>query len=208
MFSAFVGAPKIVRLWGHGRAYERGSKEFEAFVEAKGVKVIPASRSIIILDIHQVGSSCGFSVPFYDFKDFRPTLTDHFSKLEAKHERTGEDKDSLDHYWAYKNSYSIDGLPGMKRGNLARKKWNVTPLKKMIGPMAPTAYDAGTGVSVRYAILIALMSFIVGLLVASTAMNVLQPMKIKAETSRFDTNLRNMTYMPFADGLTRLWMTK
>ena len=76
---------------------ENGTKDFEAFIEEHNVKTIPGTRSIIIVDIHQVGSSCGFSVPFYDFKEFRATLNDHFAKKVAKHEETGDDaKDSMD----------------------------------------------------------------------------------------------------------------
>lgn len=96
MFNAFEGAPKIVRLWGKGRALETGTPPFEKFIEEQHVETLPGTRSIIIVDIHQVGSSCGFSVPFYEFKDFRPTLNDHFEKLTNKHKKTGEVKDSMD----------------------------------------------------------------------------------------------------------------
>lgn len=96
MFNAFEGAPKIVRLWGQGSVLENGTNEFSKFIKEHNVKTIPGTRSIIIVDIHQVGSSCGFSVPFYDFKEFRPTLNDHFAKLDAKYQASGEVKDSMD----------------------------------------------------------------------------------------------------------------
>lgn len=96
MLNAFEGAPKIVRLWGHGRVLENGTSDFTKFIEQHKVKTIPGTRSIIIVDIHQVGSSCGFSVPFYDFKEFRPTLNDHFKKLDDKYQASGEVKDSMD----------------------------------------------------------------------------------------------------------------
>jgi hypothetical protein len=32
-------------------------------------------------------------------------------------------------YWAYKNAWSIDGLPGMNRGTVAAKKYSVAPSK-------------------------------------------------------------------------------
>lgn len=74
MFNAFEGAPKIVRLWGYGKVLENGTDDFSKFITEHSVTTIPGTRSIIIVDIHQVGSSCGFSVPFYDFKEFRSVL--------------------------------------------------------------------------------------------------------------------------------------
>lgn len=59
------------------------------------MKIKSHTRSIIIVDIHQVGSSCGFSVPYYDFKDFRPILDDYFEKKEKKF-LAGEEKESMD----------------------------------------------------------------------------------------------------------------
>lgn len=97
MFNAFKGAPKIVRLWGKGTVYENGTKEFSDFVTRHSVKTIPGSRSIIVVDVHQAGSSCGFSVPFYDFVDFRPTLNNFFAKKAAAVE-AGDEKESMDRY--------------------------------------------------------------------------------------------------------------
>ncbi len=56
---------------------------------------MPGTRSIIIVDIHQVGSSCGFSVPFYDFKSYRPVLNDHFAKKEKRF-KEGKEDESMD----------------------------------------------------------------------------------------------------------------
>jgi hypothetical protein len=83
MFTAFEGAPKIIRIWGKGRAIEndgQAGSEFGTFVKENGVKTFPGTRSIILVDVEQVGSSCGFSVPFYDFKGFRKTLDEFFMK--------------------------------------------------------------------------------------------------------------------------------
>ena len=65
---------------GKGRILERESREFKEFVAANSVEVIDATRSIIVVDVHQVGSSCGYSVPFYEFRDFRKTLNQVFEK--------------------------------------------------------------------------------------------------------------------------------
>ncbi|KAF2117378.1 hypothetical protein BDV96DRAFT_644802 [Lophiotrema nucula] len=163
MFMAFEGPPKIIRLWGTGRPVENGTKEFDDFVAKHDVKTIPGSRSIILLDIHQVGSSCGFSVPYYDFKGYRTILNDFFKKKD-KAFNGGKEAESMDRYWAYKSQLSIDGLPGMKRGYEYAQKNGIAPLKKMIGPYAPKAPRTIKGVTVSpiHLFLVALLSFIIG----------------------------------------------
>ncbi len=47
--------------------------------------------------VHQVGSSCGYSMPFYDFKAFRPTLNQFFEKRVAA-EEAGNHKDGIERY--------------------------------------------------------------------------------------------------------------
>lgn len=80
-----------------GRVLENGTKEFSDFIEKHNVNIIPGTRSIIIVDIHQVGSSCGFSVPYYDFKDYRPILNDFMEKKQKKF-LAGEEKESMDRW--------------------------------------------------------------------------------------------------------------
>lgn len=96
MFSSFEGPPRIVRLFGLGTVSERGTQAFDDFVKKHDVQVMPSSRSIIIVRTHQVASSCGYSVPFFEFKKFRTTLNESFAKraerfaqgkLEDKRER-------------------------------------------------------------------------------------------------------------------------
>jgi hypothetical protein len=59
MFNAFEGAPRIVRLWGHGEVLEYGTDEYNQFVEEEGgsVEFVPGVRAVIKVHIHQVGSS-------------------------------------------------------------------------------------------------------------------------------------------------------
>lgn len=85
LFNAFEGPPRIVRLWGHGRVLERESNEYADFVKTHGVETIAGTRSVILVDVHQVGTSCGFSVPCYDFKAFRSTLNDFFERKEKRY---------------------------------------------------------------------------------------------------------------------------
>jgi hypothetical protein len=98
-FNAFEGAPQIVRLWGKGEVLEYGTKRFEGFVESNKIDAIAGTRAIILVHIHQVGSSCGFSMPFYDFKAFRPTLNEFFEKRVAS-DNAGNWKDGIERYVA------------------------------------------------------------------------------------------------------------
>jgi len=95
LFNAFEGPPQIVRLWGKGEVLEYGSKKYEAFVDEHKVDAIAGTRAVILVHIHQVGSSCGFSMPFFDFKAFRPTLNEFFEKRVAAEER-GNKKDGIE----------------------------------------------------------------------------------------------------------------
>ncbi|KAI0376051.1 hypothetical protein F5Y04DRAFT_286332 [Hypomontagnella monticulosa] len=136
MFNAFDGPPRILRFWGKGRVLEHGSPEFGEFVEKQNVPVIPGTRSIIVATLDQVGSSCGYSVPLFDFKEFRTTLNDFFKRKEDKF-LAGNEKESMDRYWALKNAWSMDGLPGMPRGLAAGRAYAIEPIKKFVGPLAP-----------------------------------------------------------------------
>jgi hypothetical protein len=100
MFNAFQGPPRIMRLWGKGRVLERGTRNFAVFADKHAVQVLPGTRSIIVVDIHQVGTSCGFSVPFFDFKEFRSTLHDHHERKEAKF-RAGNEKESFERFFPH-----------------------------------------------------------------------------------------------------------
>jgi hypothetical protein len=132
MFLAFVGPPRIVRLWGKGSVLEFGTREFEAFVSEHKVPLKPGARSIVMVDVEQCATSCGFSVPEYEFKGHRDVLDVHFAKKEKKW-REGNEKEGMDYYWALKSQRSIDGLPGMQRGVEFAKQNGVEPLRKMVG---------------------------------------------------------------------------
>ena len=95
LFNAFEGAPRIVRLWGKGEVLEYGTKKFLEFVKEHEVTTIDGTRAVVVVHIDQVGSSCGFSMPFFDFKDFRPTLNDFFEKRVAS-ENAGKWEDGIE----------------------------------------------------------------------------------------------------------------
>ncbi|KAH7346048.1 hypothetical protein BKA66DRAFT_576667 [Pyrenochaeta sp. MPI-SDFR-AT-0127] len=176
MFMAFVGPPKIVRLWGDGRPIENGTPEFDAFVEEHKVKIIPGSRSIIMVDIHQCATSCGYSVPYYEFKGHRTILDDHFAKKDAKY-REGNEAESMDRYWAWKSQLSIDGLPGMKRGYDFAQKNKVAPLKKMIGPYAPSSPRTASRIEPIHLLLVLFLGIVIG---GAMALSVVTPERLQA----------------------------
>ncbi|KAI6085278.1 hypothetical protein F4821DRAFT_152442 [Hypoxylon rubiginosum] len=135
-FNEFQKEPRILRLWGKGRVLEFGTAAFDDMVERENIEVIPGVRSIIVVDIHQVGTSCGYSVPLYEFKGFRTTLPDFFRRKEERF-LAGSEKDSMPRYWALKSAWSMDGLPGMPTGLKTGREFAIEPMRKMVGPWAP-----------------------------------------------------------------------
>jgi len=68
------------------------------------------ARDIIFADIHQVQDSCGWGVPFYEFKGEREQLRRFIDHME---------RDAWHESRLMKNAQSIDGLPGMQRTKAA-----------------------------------------------------------------------------------------
>lgn len=147
------GLPNIVRLYGKGTVYERGIDENfdQKWQEVhNGEKVPIGGRAIIDIAIHTCSTSCGYSMPIYEFKRKRTVLDDviaKFEKLSAeqlarvkgetlpkdaylitedddKKQSKREYRSGLEAYWAVINSLSIDGLPGLRsvRHSLNKEK--------------------------------------------------------------------------------------
>lgn len=134
MWVSFETSPNIVRCWGKGKAYERGTPEFDQLMAGK--KVLPGSRAVIVLDVHKVGTSCGWSIPFVSFSTFlggfqsnhvpaqykyegeRPTLTNWAEKREAEapanEKLRGVLKNQMEEYHCVRNAQSLDGLVGLE----------------------------------------------------------------------------------------------
>jgi hypothetical protein len=68
-------------------------------------------------------------------------------------------------YWALKNAWSIDALPGMKRALDAGRREKVAPIKKMIGPFAPEHIRRLSAQSYRleHVVLVAILFFLLGI---------------------------------------------
>lgn len=102
MFCAFAGRPRILRLFGDGRAHPLGSPEFVEL--APRFTDHPGARQIVELAVTRIQTSCGFAVPFMEFQGERP-------KLSQWAARKGDD--GLREYRARHNRTSIDGLPAL-----------------------------------------------------------------------------------------------
>lgn len=97
MLNAFEGPPRILRIYGKGTVLEYGTPAFNELLASEGIKIIPGTRSIIMVDIFQVGTSCGYSVPTYDFTGYRTTLHEFFEKRVAN-EEAGNRADGIERY--------------------------------------------------------------------------------------------------------------
>ncbi len=100
MFCAFKGEPNIVRLYGKGQTVLPGSAEWDSLIERFPEYV--GMRQIITADIDRVSTSCGYAVPFFDYRGERETLIKYW---RAK----GNAEASV--YQRKNNTASIDGLP-------------------------------------------------------------------------------------------------
>lgn len=102
MLCAFTGPPRILRLFGTAHAHPDGSARFAELEHH--FPELPGSRSIVELEVERIQTSCGYSVPFMDYREERPTLQQWAAR---------RDRDELAAYWADKNARSIDGLPAL-----------------------------------------------------------------------------------------------
>jgi hypothetical protein len=103
MFCAFEGSPMILRLYGHARIIPRHSCEYDTLLAAHFDNTeFPGARQMLMLNIDLVQTSCGMSVPLYDYVSERDQLN---RWAEAKGEA------ALEEYRLKKNTHSIDGYP-------------------------------------------------------------------------------------------------
>lgn len=103
MFCAFEGPPSILRLYGHGRSVHRGTQEYTALLGEQFAGHEPlGTRQLMIQDIDLVQTSCGYGVPFMEYKSERPSM-DNWAENKGA--------DGLIAYQHEKNVTSMDGLP-------------------------------------------------------------------------------------------------
>ncbi|ELH4233632.1 pyridoxamine 5'-phosphate oxidase family protein [Vibrio fluvialis] len=99
MFCAFDGAPLILRAYGEAKVLHTKDSEWSQYVALFPASV--ASRQIFLLDIDMVQSSCGMSVPYFNYEGDR-------DELAKWSDRQGVE--GIEQYWLKKNQNSIDGF--------------------------------------------------------------------------------------------------
>jgi hypothetical protein len=108
MFCAFDDKPLILRLYGKATIYhvrDDGFKQYESLFPP-----MQGARQIIDMDVALVQSSCGFGVPFMEYKEERTLLTSWSGNKSKK---------DIEMYWQEKNAVSLDGfetgIPGIEK---------------------------------------------------------------------------------------------
>lgn len=142
MFVALNGGPRIMRLHGTGRTIPAREFGAETHCEILAAFVDYLSgdneksfgiRAIVVLDVHRVSQSCGYSIPKYDFVTHRTTLDDVTAEKGC---------DGMKEYRKLKNSFSIDGLPSIAQLQLEPTGTAPTAVEWKDGYLYATEYGA------------------------------------------------------------------
>ncbi|EKM54225.1 uncharacterized protein PHACADRAFT_257924 [Phanerochaete carnosa HHB-10118-sp] len=152
LFQAFQGPPRIVRLYGKGKVFEAGTPEFDKLLQPSNEpeeidfptpEMMPGARAIIWIDITRVGTACGFAVPFMKFEAEREQLITVSERMEER-DASVDDPYQLHHdkglksYWVRINSWSVDGLPGMKQCFSRMTPESIRQAMEQVGIKNPT----------------------------------------------------------------------
>lgn len=100
MFCSFEGAPNILRLYGKGREIKPNDTEWTGV--ASLFPELPGARQIYDIEIESAQTSCGMSIPYYEYVGERNQLNDW---------ATEKGEEGIKAYWEEKNQTSIDGFP-------------------------------------------------------------------------------------------------
>jgi len=100
MFSAFEGTPLILRLYGNAEVIHKNDNKWDDMFSL--FPSIPGARQIFDLSVDLVQTSCGMSVPFFDYVSEREQL---------KKWAINKGEKGLKEYWEKRNQISLDGKP-------------------------------------------------------------------------------------------------
>ncbi|WP_439128694.1 pyridoxamine 5'-phosphate oxidase family protein [Polaribacter sp.] len=100
MFCSFEKAPNILRLYGKGKEIKEGDASWDELISL--FPETPGTRQIFDISIDSAQTSCGMSIPYFEYKGERNDLNDW---------ATEQGKEGIKNYWENKNQESIDGLP-------------------------------------------------------------------------------------------------
>ena len=104
VFCSFDEKPLILRLYGRATVIEKSDVEWRTLQPL--FPDVPAARAIIKLPIQRITDSCGWGVPFYQYKGLRDQYPKYIEKVGRRGLRQAQLKS---------NMASINGLPGLKQ---------------------------------------------------------------------------------------------
>ncbi|WP_410468801.1 pyridoxamine 5'-phosphate oxidase family protein [Aestuariicoccus sp. MJ-SS9] len=109
MWASFTKRPEILRLYGTAQTHHRDSPDWSELVALFGDPL--GARQIYDMKVEMVQTSCGYSIPFFDYAGERDTLR-----------KWTEDKGpkGIETYWETRNATSLDGRPTGIGANLKR----------------------------------------------------------------------------------------
>ena len=99
MFCAFDGAPNILRLYGKAKEVLPNDNDWNELISQ--FPKLAGTRQIFDVTIESAQTSCGMSIPFYQYKEERNELLDWADEIGDS---------GIKQYWKDKNQTSIDGL--------------------------------------------------------------------------------------------------
>jgi hypothetical protein len=111
MLCAFEGAPRILRLHGHGTVVMAGEARFDALLSQWAFEdpgIPEARRAVIEVDVTRIATACGYGVPLMGYEGGRSHAVDWGEKKLA-----AGGVAELAKYRRAKNTTSIDGLPAV-----------------------------------------------------------------------------------------------
>ncbi|MFI8103032.1 pyridoxamine 5'-phosphate oxidase family protein [Streptomyces sp. NPDC086023] len=106
MWCAFSGPPNIVRVHGEAEAVFRDDARWPGLIGLFGAVDGPSARAVILVHARRISDTCGYAVPFMDYREERTLHAEYFGR------KTDEE------FAAYceKKEYvgqSLDGLPAL-----------------------------------------------------------------------------------------------
>jgi hypothetical protein len=102
MWCAFDGAANILRVYGKGTSTALDSPDYPALLDLFPGR--PQARAVITVRVTRVADSCGWSIPFYEYRGERDQLRRYIDNIEPETWKARRFEGG---------ARSIDGLPGL-----------------------------------------------------------------------------------------------
>ena len=99
MWAGFQARPMIIRAYGSARLHHPGEAGWDALPKALTGQL--GARQVFDMQVDILQTSCGYGVPFFDYRGERDVL---------KNWAEDRGEDGLRRYWHERNARSIDGF--------------------------------------------------------------------------------------------------